>query len=96
MGRPLGVDELIEPEAYLRALQEGHQRLAGNLAMFVVDYELTEASPEMEEGAREVELERLVRVVRDLKWRIGELDRRIQAAQDGARGRLQPVGGEGG
>ncbi|KKN01789.1 hypothetical protein LCGC14_1124230 [marine sediment metagenome] len=78
---------LVDPEGWLRALREAKTSLEGNLALMFVDYDMTDASPELESKVRTALLARYEAQIRDCEWRLGEIQRRIDAATDGATGR---------
>ena len=78
---------LVDPEGWLRALREAKTSLEGNLALMFVDYDLTGASPELDAKVRSRSLAAFEGQIRDCEWRISEIQRRIDAATDGATGR---------
>lgn len=78
---------LIDPEGYVRALGEAKTTLEGRLPVLFVDYDMTASTPELTEEQRAPILAAQERNIRDLHWRIGEIDRRIEAAADGAMNR---------
>ncbi|KKL84805.1 hypothetical protein LCGC14_1961100 [marine sediment metagenome] len=78
---------LVDPEGWLRALREYKTALEGNLAAVFLDYDMTEASPEIDTKVRARALVAFETTIRDLDWRIEEIQRRIDAATDGATGR---------
>ncbi len=78
---------LVDPEGWLRALREAKTSLEGNLALMFVDYDMANASPELDAKVRSRSLAAFESQIRDCEWRIGEIQRRIDAATDGATGR---------
>lgn len=80
------VRALIDPQGYIDSLQQARTILAGNLGRLLVDYDLTAATPHMADEVKAAALSQLIGVLRDAKWRIEEIDRRIEAARNGAMG----------
>ena len=78
---------IIDPEGWLRALREYKTSLEGNLAAVFLDYDMTKATPELPDKVRAKALVSFETTIRDLDWRIEEIQRRIDAATDGATGR---------
>lgn len=78
---------LVDPQGYIDSLEQVKTLLAGNLSRILVDYDLTEASPNLAAETKQVELARILNLMMDVKWRIEEIDRRVEAARNGAMGR---------
>ena len=82
------IASIVEPQKYLDVLSQGKETLMSNLAQAVLDYDLTKNSPVMPEEAKSTQLQRLELLIRDIHWRLEEVERRIKAAQDGLRGQV--------
>jgi len=78
---------LIDPEGYIEGMKDGRQTLIKRRALLFVDYDMTAGTPGMTEKQRAEILDDLERTIRDCQWRIEEIDRRIEAAWDGAMNR---------
>lgn len=78
---------LVDPEGWLRALRTAKEALESNLAIMFVDYDMAKASPEILAKTRAEVIARHESQIRDVEWRLGEIQRRIDAATEGATGR---------
>ena len=77
---------LIDPEGYLQGMREVQVNYKKQLARLLVDYDLMADSPEITEEQRPGALENQLGVLRDVEWRIGAIDERVKAAEDGMSG----------
>jgi len=71
------IRQLIDPQGYIEALQQGRNQLQKTLSSLVADYDLTSDTPELNEDDRKVALDRQMSVLRDCVWRMEEIDRRL-------------------
>lgn len=77
---------IIDPEGYLQGMKEVQVNYKKQLARLLVDYDLMADSPEITEEQRPETLETQLGVLRDVEWRIGAIDERMKAAEDGMSG----------
>ena len=76
----------VTTEEALRALAHGLQVLTAQRAQLALDYDLNERSPHLDEKTRAALLTTGAAQLRDCQWRIDEIERRRDAANDAAKG----------
>lgn len=75
---------LIDPQGYLDSLESAKQVLNRNLGTLLVDYDLTDTSPTMKSEIKIAQKKSLMDTMKEVQWRLEEIDRRITAARNGA------------